>query len=303
MTDYAQREILIQRYLLGQVSAEERAELENQYFGDDDLFEELVAAESDMIDAYVSGKLGSAERKQFESYILSTPDRLERVEFAKSLLKYQFARKISPAGTTETRRRWEDFLVSPTVGIRLALGIVLLVVLAGASWLAIANRKLVHQLEAARATQADSQRQAQELRQKVADLQRQAGQNQEIAGLPAPGSAILSVMLESNLVRGPHQQKSTLHLSSDISEVRFALQAGQVNFSAYTAVVETVEGSQVWRGSGLASRPAGSGAKVVIVKLPAGVLKRDDYVLRLFGSTSAGRVDEIGTYSFRIVKH
>lgn len=295
MTDHAKREILIQRYLLGQVSAEEREELENHYFGDDDLFEEMVAAENDMIDAYVSGKLGAGERKQFENYFLSTPERQERVEFAESLMQHG-----SPRGATEAKRGWLD--LRGFSGMRLALATVLLIVVAGASWLAIVNRKLIHQLEAARDAQADAQRQAQELSRQVVDLQKQAGQNPEIAELPAPGSAILSVTLASDLVRDVHRQQSTLHLSPDISEVRFLLNAGHDNSSAYTAVLEAVEGSRIWRTSGLAGRLTRGGGKVVIVQVPPNVLKRDDYVLRLFASTSAGRPTEVGTYSFRIIK-
>src|SRR5690349_19219423 len=76
------------RYLLGQLSAGERAELEERYFADDELFNELVSLENEIIDFYVQGKLSKDQRQQFESYFLANPERREKVRFAKSLLNY-----------------------------------------------------------------------------------------------------------------------------------------------------------------------------------------------------------------------
>jgi anti-sigma factor RsiW len=302
MTDHTQRQSLIHRYLLGRVSLEERAELEDHYFKDDNLFEELVAAENDMIDAYVSGKLSATDREQFESYFLSTPERQERVEFAKSLMKMKHgaALQVPPAGATHVRRGWVGFLEASSPGMRVALATVLVIALAGASWMAVVNRKLNHQLETARAAQAEAQQREQELRQQMADLQKQAGQNSEI---PAPGAAILSLALPSDLVRGVRQQQSTLHLSPNISEVRFVLTVDHDESPAYIAVLETAEGSRVSQTSGLVGQPArNNGGKIIIVPMSPAVLKRDDYVVRLLGSTSAGKAPEVGTYSFRVVK-
>jgi len=43
------------RYLLGQVSPEERADFENQYLDDDELFHKLIATKNYLIDSYVRG--------------------------------------------------------------------------------------------------------------------------------------------------------------------------------------------------------------------------------------------------------
>ena len=46
-------EILMRRYLLGSLPQDERTSLEGGYLADAGLFEELVAAENDLIDYYV----------------------------------------------------------------------------------------------------------------------------------------------------------------------------------------------------------------------------------------------------------
>ena len=47
----------MQQYLLGRLPEEAEAELERRYLADDALFEELLAIEDDLRDAYVRGEL------------------------------------------------------------------------------------------------------------------------------------------------------------------------------------------------------------------------------------------------------
>ena len=75
------------QYLSGQVSQEERTELEDRYFADDDLFEEIVAVENELIDLYVQGKLTALEMKQCETCLLTTAERRQQIEFARSLMQ------------------------------------------------------------------------------------------------------------------------------------------------------------------------------------------------------------------------
>src|SRR5258708_24741749 len=78
-------EILLRRYFLGDLPQEERVRLEDRYLADVEVFEELLAAENDLIDAYVRGELTEAERQQFEMEYLKSPERRERLDFARTL--------------------------------------------------------------------------------------------------------------------------------------------------------------------------------------------------------------------------
>jgi hypothetical protein len=64
-----------------------KPEIHNEYLDDDELFHELIAAENDLIDDYVRGKLGPQE-KPFEA-CFSCPEKRERVAFARSLMAYR----------------------------------------------------------------------------------------------------------------------------------------------------------------------------------------------------------------------
>src|SRR5215469_4346956 len=88
MADRSEDKTLLERYILGQVSPEERAVLEERYQADGDLFEELIAKENDLIDSYVRGELSGSARLQFESRFPAIPELRERVELARSLASH-----------------------------------------------------------------------------------------------------------------------------------------------------------------------------------------------------------------------
>ena len=81
-------EQLLVKYLLGQLSREEELQVEEGYFVNDELHEELQAVEIDLIDRYVRNELSKDERERFEKRFLAAPDRVQDVMFAKTLKDY-----------------------------------------------------------------------------------------------------------------------------------------------------------------------------------------------------------------------
>lgn len=73
----------IARYLLGSLSEEERARLEEKYFSDDTAFEEMQIAEEELIDQYVRAELSNEDRARFAAMVARSPRLAERVEFAR----------------------------------------------------------------------------------------------------------------------------------------------------------------------------------------------------------------------------
>jgi len=72
------------RYLLGVSSQAEREQIESEYFADDHAFQEMLAAENDLIDAYARGELTRDERRRFEKHFLTSPGGSDRVQFARA---------------------------------------------------------------------------------------------------------------------------------------------------------------------------------------------------------------------------
>jgi hypothetical protein len=73
-------------YLLGRLPDAERVELEGRLFADAELDEQLVATTDDLIQAYLTGVLSEDDRRRFESHFLAAPDHRERLVVMKHLL-------------------------------------------------------------------------------------------------------------------------------------------------------------------------------------------------------------------------
>lgn len=75
---------LIRQYLLGELNDEQtRREIETMLLTDDDFAEEIAICEDELIDGYVVGRLSAVERDKFENYFLISPDRRQKLEFAR----------------------------------------------------------------------------------------------------------------------------------------------------------------------------------------------------------------------------
>jgi hypothetical protein len=80
---------IIRLYLLGQLTDEEkRQEIEQRLLSDQEFFEELEVAEEELIDDYLAGQLTEDERGRFEQYFHANPERRQKLRFARSLNRY-----------------------------------------------------------------------------------------------------------------------------------------------------------------------------------------------------------------------
>ena len=106
-------------------------------------YQELLMVEEELLDQHVSGQVSADDRKQIETHFLNAPERREKLRFAKSLRQY--IRKtdgaVSQPSTvptplrTEQRRRLPFWFTNPIISYAVAIAI--LVVISGVSWLAL----------------------------------------------------------------------------------------------------------------------------------------------------------------------
>ena len=92
----AEDEVLLRSFLLGQLSESKRSDMEAAFLEDGQLFEQLNAAETDLIDDYVRGALPRSEKEQFERHCLSSERIRERVQFAGALKRLPHPQRSRP---------------------------------------------------------------------------------------------------------------------------------------------------------------------------------------------------------------
>ena len=79
---------VLRSYLLGTLEAEPRAELEERILCDPATYEEILLVEEELIDQYVAGRLSIEERQQFETHFLITEERQKKLRFGHLLKRY-----------------------------------------------------------------------------------------------------------------------------------------------------------------------------------------------------------------------
>lgn len=303
-----ERRLTIRRYLLGFVSEKQRDEFEAGYLADDRLFEEFVAVENALYDSYVSGSLSESERRAFAKQFLGNPQGTERLKFARALLAHSSAptKSRSATGVQIRPRASAPMPIQPgvqTQGARvLVAGMLLAAILAGGAWILngrisnqprlMRNVQQEHQALPAEATKSDAQ---------VDEPEPIRNQRQEDAGRHSTNLGTVSLILSGGLTRSGEQGK-TLAIPRSVSHVRLQLNLEHDEYSAYSVLLETAEGHQIWHENSLHAQPLRSGGKGVIVEFAPGILARGDYVLSLTGVTPDGKTEEVCTYNFRVAR-
>lgn len=313
--------VLIQ-YLLGELPEAEQIRLEERFFADDEYFEHLLAVEDDLIDDYVRGELSPHERTRFERAFLTTPERRQRVEFARALMRTVSEAPVRAAPAPAIARPepvsgWlslRAFLRPQNPAFQFAIAAAALIILVGGAWLMVETMRLRTQLAQLQAERQAWQQQREAMRREGAQararydelaeqLQRaqseRARLEQELAARPPSRPAFLSFVL-SSLARDPGEAKKLVIPSGTPSvQLQIDLEAGD-DYPSYRAVLQTAEGNEVWSQDGLSARRIKWG-RAVVVRFPATVLTPGEYELRLQGLTAERRVEDVGYYYFNVV--
>lgn len=86
----------LRKYILNDISDQERSLIEERLLTDDEYFEEVSMAEENLIQDYADGNLDAKERERFENYFLVSEENRQKVKFARALRKYVNETESSP---------------------------------------------------------------------------------------------------------------------------------------------------------------------------------------------------------------
>jgi hypothetical protein len=313
------------RYLLGELSEEEGARLEDEYFADDEAFEQLLAAEDELFDAYARGELSADRSARFERRVLHTRRGRERASFARELRRAvaehrapEAAARADAARGVSPRRPLFASLLPRTHAARFALASLVVLLMLGGAW-------LLYERGSRRAQLEEAQRQATNDRattppatsptatpdappitpeQSPPEERARAGVPRAVENAPTqrPRPSVVSLVLSPNLARGanPSARPSRLVIPRDATSVKLLLKlAAEGDYRSYNASLETVEGRGVWRLVGIGAR---RGSRAVILSVPASRLSEGGYIIKLEGVGASHAAEEIADYYFSVKK-
>jgi hypothetical protein len=330
LSETAKKDTTEMRYLLGDLSEEEKTRLEEAFFADDSTFEALELAEEELIDAYVGNELSPEEQQQFEAKLLKSPRLLERVNFARALAEKADS-LLSPESepSIEPARSFSSPAAKPKVGwwgaffgqrpaLRMAMAACgVLILVAGlvlvSRWLRLRNERLTSE-------QAALQRQKEELQRSTNLRETPTPELQQSTNLREPPSrelqrstnlreptnrhpvlsTIATVFLTPGSLRSGDGSRRELPIGPGINTARLQLALEKNDYPAYSAQVKTADGTVVFRKSGLKAHNGGSGLQL-LVSVTARRLTAGDYMVHVDGVTKSGQVEGVNDYPFRVV--
>jgi anti-sigma factor RsiW len=131
----------LRAYLLGTLTDDERAAVEERMFEDDESHAALLAMQDELIDGYARGELAAWERERLERGLFATEDGRARLRFARALAAVtQTAEAPAPRGPIHGARPRTPLNASP--GLLPAIAALLALAVAGSIWLTIDNVRL-----------------------------------------------------------------------------------------------------------------------------------------------------------------
>ncbi len=274
-------------YLLGELSDERSAVLEQAVLVDRDLLGLVEQVEHDLIDDYVDNRLPAADRVRFEQHYLVSAQHRDRVAVARALLGQERNVTIdaapAPAVVTSGKDQWFARLAR-ALGVRpRAPGWAATVVV-----LAIAGAVAVTQWRSAPPDRAN----VPAIATTPSTPDDRAPATERVA---APMR--VAVVLPAISTRSRAETTPRVTVSSEVAFVDLLLEGTQSGLTAAAAEIRSVDDRVVWTG---ASAPPSleytAMPHAALVSVPAGRVPPDDYILTMTGD----KQEVLGRYFFRV---
>jgi hypothetical protein len=279
-------EKLLVRYLLGDLSEEQQAQVEDRAFADTGYRAALEAAEADLIDSYVRDELSSADRRAFERLFLASQQRRSKVEFARSLAK--LAPQPAPKPSV-----WQTLaqLMSGWSPMRIAPALTMLVCVVAASWLAVRNGAMQSRVAALEASESA-------LRRQLSQTQDQTKVRNAEA---TPPPVIASLVLFAGLSRAESKREQlVLAPAAQVARIDIQLESRD-DYPKFRAELRTRSGGEVLTLANLPPKQNGGGY-VVSFEVPASVLQSGQYELALKGLRGSTPPEDVSYSYFEVQK-
>ena len=301
-------EVLLRNYLLGNLSDQDQAQVEDRAFADAGYLGALQAAEADLIDSYIRGELSQPDRRQFERRFLTSPQRRSKVEFARALARVAAEAKASQPLVPARLSGWQALLGMMrgwTPALQFAAGMAALVLLMGATWLMVQNAAMRSQVTALEAHRRELETRDQALRRQLSEEQARAANlaaqtQQPLSGGGEHPPLLASLLFLPGLSRAESRmQQLTLSSGTQLAQIEIQLEPRD-DYPRFRAELHTRGGEEILTRASLPKRRTNAGYSVSF-DVPASALAPGEYELALKG-LSDGQATDVGYYYFRVQK-
>lgn len=306
-----ENETQIRRFLLGELNEKERTALEEKFLADEDFFVQIRASEDDLIENYVRGSLSADEKAKFEKNFLTTKQRRQRVIFTQNLLGTLKTETAKKPETVSVWELIFGIIKQPKFAFGAAFAILALIF--GFWLLAVKSPENHGELaEAITPTPTIQANQTLPQNQKVnenvainADLPEKRKTNKTNsanANTETPeetpkkivSNPVLALFAGTTRSEG---KTSELNLPKNAVGANLHLNLESQDYQIYRAEIVDADGNVIYRSGKLKARNA-----KIYTTIPAKNLKHGDYLLKLYGLNSAGKEESAADFQFRVIR-
>lgn len=292
----------MRQYLLGALPEAEQTSLENEFLNDDEQFEQMVAAENELVDAYARGYLSPSERRQFEQHYLAHPARHDRLRFAQALTSRidQSADSLTAHPATLPTMSWwsklTEFFRLPQSQLTWAMSaaLVLLIATVGTIYWRIRTQSGERDL-AVTDTPQPTVSPSPSVNLPPSPMLSPAVPEKKQTTFASLALSIGSLRSESN------DPTPRLTLTADVDFARLQLAFRRQDYPQYNVSLSLAGGAEIWRRQSLKSQ-VGNTRESLVVTIPVAKLSPGEYLLTLRGVTKDGEPEDIGKTSFRVTR-
>jgi len=300
-------------YLLCRLGEDERLRLDERLLIDDELAGRVLLAESELTDDYAAGTLDSVERELFTRRFLVTDERQRNLRFSSALQDYAGSQASTPAAITQrTKSLWRERLANifdfnRPPALALAGSFAVLILLVGLAWFIATQRSAPQPVIARHEPIPTTSPQA--LPQIVVSPpvtpSPQPTPIRKPAALPTLAEptvppTIASFVLLPGAIRGGGELPRIALPDGERDIVRLSLVLETNVEGVYRAELATAEGQTVTVRSKLKANKK-TGETILVLDIPARILQRGDYQIRLTRQTD-GQTEPAGRYYFRALE-
>jgi hypothetical protein len=309
------------RYLLGELSEQEQATLEEKYFRDPEVFNQVLQVESELVDAYARGTLSAEMREQFENSYLQHPSRRRRVEFAKALTtrideKEKLRTPVASAQSTSGVSWWQSLFATARGGtpkLRFAMAMVAVLMVLSVAWIVVNNLRQQHQSTPIQAQRQSDERHQQEQSGQPPQQTPKQDQERHTAQVPPPtlqpspspvtksAPPIVSLAITVGGVRSSGSGPTQIFIPAETTHAQILLNLKDDSYPLYRVSLEKIGGQKIFTKTNKRPLATKAGARFVFT-VPARKLTSGDYALTLTGITAQGEVDDLSKSLFRVEK-
>jgi len=312
-------EIEIRRFLLGEMTDDERISFEEKFIAQGgELFEEIRVTEDELIESYIRGTLSAAEKQKFEAHFLISEIRRQRVAFTREMFDKLAADKKSAVKKTEAAAEnpsvWNslaEFFKTPRFAFGAALMILILVF---GLWFLVfkpsENQPQIAQQITPTPTVSQTPQKIDENQNVAVDsnvnsantpeinknspsnAEENPNKNQPKEVIPKPVVATLALF--AGTVRSEGKMRE-LNLTKDTKGANFELNLEAADYKTYRAEIVDADGNVIYRSGRTLARKSR-----INTFFPTAKLKKGDYFVKLYGFNSKGEEESAADFQFRV---